>query len=472
MTENKKIGLEILSEFGLTDNEAKVFLATTKLGTPTVSEVADASEVRREEIYRLLPELERIGLIERLLGKPLRLKTLDPKASITMLVKLEREKARDRIDELSFKSKELLQFLGHREEVDHDGEPDSGFSLVQEKEAIRAELYELISKAEKQIDILFSRKDLIWLISTQGEALQEASKRDVKIRIMSEPTTTRDRIPKILHRQFSEKAEVPLKYLLNPSAFYIVADKAQLILITSGAQHLPSATCLWTNNASFVTMTAGNFESHWNDSVHWKSVDGITLSVSPNEAAEESNVHVHRFLLYRSTETKEKILFSFLKERYDAGYLIVYIESKDNVAQVKDAMQKFGFESNLIDDPKNLRIVEWNNWMLENGKFSIEKAMDVLDEMYFESKDLGFKGLAVAGDMMFFFDNNIVEMLEEYEKQIHNIVEGQLELKCAYDEKSILAQENPLQLYGRLVGFHTALLTEDKYGINRAHRKS
>ena len=114
MTDEEKISFDILSEFGLTENQAKVFIATTRLGTPTVSEVADASEVRREEVYRLLPELEKMGLIERLLGKPLRLRTPNPKSAITTLVNLEREKAKDRITELSAKSRDLLQYLGHQ----------------------------------------------------------------------------------------------------------------------------------------------------------------------------------------------------------------------------------------------------------------------------------------------------------------------------------------------------------------------
>ena len=472
MKQDENLSLEILAEFGLTENQAKVFLATTKLGKPTVAEVADASEVRREEIYRLLPELEKIGVIERLLGKPLRLKALDPMSSITTLVNLEREKAKDRISELSMKSKKLLQFLGHQEGISEHDEIESDFSLIQEKESIRVGLYELIVKAEKQLDILFSRKDLIWLVSTQGESLQEAYENGTKIRIMSEPTSGRDRIPKILHRQFPGLAEAPLKYLLNPNAFYIIADKTQLIMITSGVEHLPSATCLWTNNKSLVSMTSSSFEGHWHDSVHWKTVEGITLAVAPQEDSGEEQAHVHRFLLYRSRETKEKVLFNFLKERYEAGYMVMYVCSEDCINKSKDAMRNFGFDSKLIEDSRTLRLLNWDQWMLDDGQFSVDKAIDTWDELFFESQDLGFKGLAVASDMKFFFDNNLIDILEEYEKQIHQMIEGQIELKCAYDENSILQSENPLQLYGRVVGYHTSLLTEDKGSILRSNRNS
>jgi sugar-specific transcriptional regulator TrmB len=462
MTDEKQLSLEILSEFGLTDNQAKVFIAATKLGNPTVSEVAEASEVRREEVYRLLPDLEKMGLIERLLGRPLRLKTLDPKSSITTLVKLERERAKDRIEELSVKSKELLVYLGHTGEVTHDEDYDSEFSLLREKESVRIGFYDLISKATKSLEVLLSRKDLIWLVSTQGEALQKAFARKVKIRMLSEPTAARDRIPKILRRLFSEEGSMPLKYLLSPKAYFLIADGQKMALITSETEFLPSANCLLTNNTSLVTMALGSFESHWHDSVHWKTVEGIALSVSPQNRPEEGTAHVHRILLYKSQDVEHKVLFNFLRERIDADYLVLYVCSQDCIKDTKNAMQEFGFDKKQIDEAKNLRVLDWNRWMLNDGEFSIEKAIDVWDDLYFEAQDLGFKGIGVAADMQFFFDNEMIEEMLEYEKQIQKVVGGQIELKCAYNEKSILANENPLYLYGRLIGYHTAVLSEEK----------
>jgi sugar-specific transcriptional regulator TrmB len=54
----------------LTLNQAKVYLAVIKLEKTTVVQVANFSKVRREDVYRILPSLEKMGLVERLLGKP------------------------------------------------------------------------------------------------------------------------------------------------------------------------------------------------------------------------------------------------------------------------------------------------------------------------------------------------------------------------------------------------------------------
>jgi sugar-specific transcriptional regulator TrmB len=473
LSKKDSISFDILSEFGLTENQTKVFIATARLGTPTVAEVADASEVRREEVYRLLPELEGMGLVERLLGKPLRLRTPDPKSALATLVKIEKQRSKERIEELSSKSQELLQSLGHQvlEPPVIDG-AESDFSLIQEKEAIRTGLYDMISKSTQQLDLLFARTDLIWLLSTQGEALQAAIERGVKIRIMSEPPSGRDRLPKILQRRFPADVEVPMKYLLSPTTFYLISDKSQIMLITSGIRHLPSSTCLWTNNESMVVMAYSNFEERWHESVHWKTVDGIALSVSPQDGEEGGTSHVHRLLLYQSSEVKYKVLFNFLKQRSEAGHMIIYVCSENNVKDVKDALSKLGFESKLKNKKEALRIITWESFLLDDGTFSLDKAKDVWDDFYFEAQDDGYKGLAAASEMQFFFDSNSLRELEEYEKHIHDMLESQIEIKCAYDEKSILHTKSPLQLYARLLGYHTTLLSEEKEGFKRIKTRS
>ena len=59
---------DLLLGLGLTLNQAKVYLAVIKLEKTTVVQVANFSKVRREDVYRILPSLEKMGLIERLLG--------------------------------------------------------------------------------------------------------------------------------------------------------------------------------------------------------------------------------------------------------------------------------------------------------------------------------------------------------------------------------------------------------------------
>jgi sugar-specific transcriptional regulator TrmB len=77
---------DLLLGLGLTFNQARVYLAILKLEKTTVSQVAKFSKVRREDVYRILPGLEKMGLVERLLGKPTEIRATLVSYALTSLV--------------------------------------------------------------------------------------------------------------------------------------------------------------------------------------------------------------------------------------------------------------------------------------------------------------------------------------------------------------------------------------------------
>lgn len=87
--------VETLSDFGLTRNQAKVYVAATQLGLVSAGQISELSKVRREDVYRLLSTLERMGLIEKLLGTRTRLRATPIKDALTTLVKNEEKKANE-----------------------------------------------------------------------------------------------------------------------------------------------------------------------------------------------------------------------------------------------------------------------------------------------------------------------------------------------------------------------------------------
>jgi sugar-specific transcriptional regulator TrmB len=71
---------------GLSLNQARVYLAILKLKIRTVGHIAKFSRVRREEIYRILPTLEKMGLIEKILGKPTEIRVTPIKNALSARV--------------------------------------------------------------------------------------------------------------------------------------------------------------------------------------------------------------------------------------------------------------------------------------------------------------------------------------------------------------------------------------------------
>ena len=78
---------DLLLGLGLSLKRAlRVYLAILKLEKATVGQVAKFSKVRREDAYRVLPSLEKMGLIEKLLGKPSKIRATPISDALTFLV--------------------------------------------------------------------------------------------------------------------------------------------------------------------------------------------------------------------------------------------------------------------------------------------------------------------------------------------------------------------------------------------------
>ena len=88
---------DLLLGLGLSLNQARVYLVILKLEKTTVGQVAKYSKVRREDVYRIMPSLEKMGLIERLMGKPTVIRATPISDALSFLVAEEKTKSDDRL---------------------------------------------------------------------------------------------------------------------------------------------------------------------------------------------------------------------------------------------------------------------------------------------------------------------------------------------------------------------------------------
>ena len=98
-----------LVEFGLTLNQAKAYLALLRLGTTSATQISQLCKVRREEIYRALGELEKHGLVERIIGKPLKFKPLSLERTLSQLLEKKKQDIEWTYSKLQTRGKNLLE---------------------------------------------------------------------------------------------------------------------------------------------------------------------------------------------------------------------------------------------------------------------------------------------------------------------------------------------------------------------------
>jgi len=102
---------KVLIGFGLTGNQARVYLALARLKLATVGQISKVSKVRREDVYRILPKLEKMGLVEKLLGKPCKIRATPVEEALSVLIKHEEDSARERVSRLKAETETFLKHL-------------------------------------------------------------------------------------------------------------------------------------------------------------------------------------------------------------------------------------------------------------------------------------------------------------------------------------------------------------------------
>ena len=80
-----------LSDFGFTTNQAKVYLSIIESGSISVAKIAQQTSLHVQDIYKILPKLEKMGLITKTLEKPVQIKAIPIEEALTHLVDIERE---------------------------------------------------------------------------------------------------------------------------------------------------------------------------------------------------------------------------------------------------------------------------------------------------------------------------------------------------------------------------------------------
>jgi sugar-specific transcriptional regulator TrmB len=249
---------DLLLGLGLTLNQAKVYLAILKLEKTTVGQVAKFSKVRREDVYRILPSLEKMGLIERLMGKPTEIRATLISDSLTSLVTEEKNRSDERVSGM----KSMVQKLALKDWKQPPPGEESIYILIAEKKAILLKTAELINNSKKEVALIADRSRIIPILAYFSDECKHAIKKEAQIRLIFEGES-----PDVLLKEKVKKlignASVSVKFHREPLNHFIMSDDKEAMITTSKESGLGESSSLWTNNSNLIGVLRTSFESDW-----------------------------------------------------------------------------------------------------------------------------------------------------------------------------------------------------------------
>ncbi|UCE16583.1 MAG: MEDS domain-containing protein [Candidatus Bathyarchaeota archaeon] len=443
-------------DFGLTRTQAKVYIAIARLRLAPVGQISKASKVRREDVYRILPKLEKMGLVERLLGTPTRMRATPVEEALSVLVKHEEDTARERVSVLKAKTK---TFLKHFERAPRlELEEKTHFALLSKRESIMTKMLTMMKKAEKEFDIVFSRSQITQFIHTFADQLEKIVKKGVRIRIITEVPEYEDSLPRIMEERVSSGDSVDLRYTYLPSSHYMIVDFAEALISPTAERNMTEISSLWTNSDSLVGVFQGDFENLWHNSISWKTIETNAVPEKIIGFMEQLRPTNHVIFVYDNPEAKYNVLFNYLKVGLEKGEAGVYVATDENPSQIREAMKRFGVNVEKYEKTNALHILGSEDIYIIDGKFAMTTTMNMWNKLYNEALKRGFEGLRATGEMACFFKHNLIRELIEYEKALHRTLDIPMIAICAYNANMLNRSKDPINLYSELSRAHGTVL--------------
>jgi sugar-specific transcriptional regulator TrmB len=452
----KEDSIKLLSEFGLTHYEAKVYISAVKLGATTASKIAKFAAIRREEVYRAIPKLERIGLLERIMGRPIRVKALPLKEGLNALFEIREEESSTALRQLLSKKDEFLEKFNNDVRDIRLEEEQSHFVMISEKDALSRKVASSIKDARVSIDFADSFENTFRFILSYGDKLKAAKKKDVKVQVLTEYPEDTGLIPQYL-KKYVPKNSFIVRYSENLPSRYMLFDKKHALITTSPDQTFNEGNCLWTNDPNLVGIIQRDFDEQFRDSLDWKD-----LSITPPQRLDRILKRLrprdHVILVYDSIESKQSTLFAYIQEGLLEGEAAVYVCCEQSPAAIRHDMNKYGIDVNEYESKGALSILPYTLVYIRDGKFKLSDVMDSWSKAYETAMSRGFKGMRVTGEMSCFIRHNLINELLEYEQALHTVLDIPMTAICAYNANVLSEVENPIDVYSELVKAHGKVL--------------
>ena len=447
---------KILSEFGLTPYESKVYLAVLQQGLATAGDIAKVAGIRREEVYRTLPKLEKNGLIERVLGRPARVRALPIDDALSILISRKKEEASRIIRNLLEKKSELLEKFQEFKPDKMDEEEKAHFTLVSDKDAIEKRVSLLISQATNTISFVDTFENAFRFVLTFADELISANERNVDVRIITEYPDNTKLIPEALDKHVPTSS-FNIRYCEVLPGNYIIFDNFQALITTSIGRTISTSGTLWTDDPGLVRIVQTDFNQLLQTSIDWKELK-VTSDEKLIRILKNLRPRDHVILIYESQEAKRNTLFSYIDRGLQDGKAGVYICSEETPDEIRNAMIDFGIDVANYEEAGALRVFPYTEMYIRDGVFDLDFVMDTWSKWYDEAIAKGFSGMRATGEMSCFIKHDLLDELIEYEHALHTVLDIPMTAICAYNADILTNVDNPVDVYSELVKAHGKVL--------------
>jgi sugar-specific transcriptional regulator TrmB len=259
--------IKILQCLGLTFTQARIYLALVILGESPVRSISQTSGVAKAEVYRRIPTLLRLGLVEKKLDLPIRFKAVPLQNGLNILLK---QKTIEH-NELLKKTEKLVNNFKEKNEKKPQ-EIESQFSVIPGQDAHIEWLRKRFKTIQISVDSIVTRSDENFVHFFLEKENREAAKRGIKRRkIIYIPKNQKNRIDTNIETLTNSVLNSQKRIVFDPPLVLGGSfDKKNVVIATTLNDPLQNGeTVFWSSNISIVALFQSYFEELWKKSLDY-----------------------------------------------------------------------------------------------------------------------------------------------------------------------------------------------------------
>lgn len=260
-----------LTNFGVTEKEADVYIFLAKGGRLKTGEIAKKLKKNKGTVYRILSNLKKKGLVESTLESPSRYTAVPLEKIIDSYIKSRREE----VALVEKTKKDLLRDWERISQTRVDIPLDT-FGVIEGNKKIYQKIAEMVKKTQNNLSAISTVSDLVKeeRLGVFDDISDHPDKSRIKFRFLTELNKQNLKAIKLLKSIFKGELNVKAR---NPDlglALFprmIIRDDEELLFFLSPKKDLnikEQEVCIQTNSASLVQAFASVFEELWCNSTN------------------------------------------------------------------------------------------------------------------------------------------------------------------------------------------------------------
>ena len=254
-----------LAKLGLSKNEIRVYTYLARTGMLKASEISEVISLHRTETYRILRDLEKIGLVSSVFEKPLKFVATPFEKTLDILI----DSKRLRLQLLERKKRDLVSLWISLPKAEVELSKKEVFQILEGEEQINRKAEEILEKSKSEVCVFASDSDIAHFYHAGLlDKLERIEKKDFSVRLLANDSPkSKFFIKELKLNGVRSSAACPS----DLSSFIIVDQEQLLFLINKNGQPREDIEkkreklgALWTNYEAFIKALSALFSELWN----------------------------------------------------------------------------------------------------------------------------------------------------------------------------------------------------------------